>query len=330
MNAKWMIATVALFAALVLPLSVFAKHDTDLPINGDFQGAPSGYSPAPGWTLTADGGNARILPTHDRDDFMLELRATPSRSQSVISELHQLPGNMLKLELKVRGNGKASFGYEAFDASQRTLSADSQTLSLTQYEQERKEYFTLPPQAKYVRIRLTAEAGGTATFHDVEAEVSNDRTPASIPAPKPSPAPIPAPTPATISAPTIAPPPAPAPSNVPMHPAPPPHHAYVKPLQDDARYAYHTLGQDEHFEVSVPIGEDVDFELFENSRGGRRWQLVSYDSNICRVKLERDYDGHFPNRRYKAEIELKARRPGKTSVVFSCGTKKVTIHFTAL
>lgn len=329
MNTKRMIVTVVFIAALVVPISAFADHDVDLPINGDFRGAPSGYSPAPGWTLTADGGNARILPTHDRDDFMLELRAEPSRSQSVISELHQLPGNMLKLELKVRGSGKASFGYEAFDASQRTLiSADSQTMSLTQYDQERKQYFPLPSQAKYVRIRLTAESGSTAMFHDVDAEVSYN--PAVTTAPAPVPAPMPAPTPATISAPTIAPPPAPAPSNVPMHPAPPPHHAYVKPLQDDAHYAYHTLGQDEHFEVSVPVGEDVDFELFENSRGGRRWQLVSYDSSICRVKLEHDYDGHFPNRRYKTEIELKARRRGKTTVVFSNGEKKVTIHFTAL
>ena len=103
MKAKW-ISSMALMAALVLSMQVSADHDVDLPINGDFRGRPSGYSPAPGWTLTSDGGNARILPTHDRKDFMLELIAAPDRSQSVLSDLHQLPGHVLKLELKVRGH----------------------------------------------------------------------------------------------------------------------------------------------------------------------------------------------------------------------------------
>ena len=163
MNAKRTLGRVALLAVLALPFYVAADHDVDLPINGDFRGPASGYCPAPGWTLTADGGNARILPTHDPKDFMLELRAAPNRSQSVVSDLHQLPGNLLKLELKLRGTGNASAGYEAFDASRRRLVAsDRQTVALAAYDQKIKRYFTLPPQAKFVRIRLTAEPGALA------------------------------------------------------------------------------------------------------------------------------------------------------------------------
>ena len=128
---KMKLATITMIMAAVLfpALRSAADNDVDLPINGDFRGAPSGYCPAPGWTLTADGGNARILPTTDRDDFILELRAAAQRSQSVVSDLHSLPGTMLKIELKVQGVGNASFGYEAFDQTQRNLvGSDRQTV----------------------------------------------------------------------------------------------------------------------------------------------------------------------------------------------------------
>ena len=52
-KTHWMMALS--LAAVLGGVTVWADHDVDLPINGDFRGAPSGYSPAPGWTLTADG-----------------------------------------------------------------------------------------------------------------------------------------------------------------------------------------------------------------------------------------------------------------------------------
>ena len=150
MNVKRTLGRAALLAVLALPFYAAADHDVDLRINGDFRGPASGYCPAPGWTLTADGGNARILPTRDPKDFMLELRAASDRSQSVVSDLHQLPGNMLKLELKLRGSGNASAGYEAYDATRRTLiAADRQTVTLAGYDQKIKRHFPLPPQAKF-------------------------------------------------------------------------------------------------------------------------------------------------------------------------------------
>ena len=109
---------------------------------------------------------------------------------------------------------------------------------------------------------------------------------------------------------------------------PPPAHR-AKLLRDDQKFSFSSLEPNEHYETSVPVGKDIDFDLGEEPSRGRSWQVVSYDPNICRVKLEHDRDGSFPFRRYKAEIELKAIRPGRTEVVFSCGKKKFTVHFTA-
>ncbi|MBQ6599018.1 MAG: hypothetical protein IJH79_15820 [Lentisphaeria bacterium] len=74
---------------------------------------------------------------------------------------------------------------------------------------------------------------------------------------------------------------------------------------------------------------DIDFELGEVPSSGYYWKVISYDPGVCRVKLEHDQDGVWPFRYDKAEIELKAMRPGRTDVIFSCGTKKFTVHFTA-
>jgi len=230
----------------------------------------------------------------------------------VISEPHPLSGGILKLELKLRGTGTASVGYEALDDTRRTVVAsDLQVVQLGAYDQKVKRYFTLTVPAKYIRIRLTAEAGSTAVFRDVDADVSGP----AIAAAQPSPAPgvIAAPAPATVAA------PAPA-----AQPA-------AKLLQNDKYYFYNFLGANEHFEASIPVGSDIDFELGEDAGSALYWRLAnSYDASICRVKLEHDQDGVFPFRRDKAEIELKALRPGKTDVVFVCGQKKFTVHFTAL
>lgn len=62
---------------------------------------------------------------------------------------------------------------------------------------------------------------------------------------------------------------------------------------------------------------------------GYYWKVFSYDPGVCRVKLGHDQDGVWPLRRDKAEIELKALRPGRTDVIFTCGSKRFTVHFTA-
>lgn len=333
MSAKSVTLTMVLAASLVSGIQIRADHDVDLPVNGDFRGSPSGYSPAPGWTLTADGGQARILPTNDRNDFILELTASQGRSQSVFSDLYALSGNMLKLELKIRGTGNASFGYEVYDASRRTLlGSQGRNVALAGYDQKIKQYFSLPVQSKFIRIRLTAEPGSAAQFRDVDAEVSivpqqtAPATPGVIAAPAPA-------APGVISAPAPAAPgviaaPAPAAPAQPAAPAPAPNQTF-RVLQNDRFYSYASLAQNEHFEISLPVGSDIEFELGENAGSGRYWRVVSYDANICRVKIDHDREGFFSIKGDHAEIELKALTPGSTSVVLACGEKRVTVHFSA-
>ena len=180
---KGLFLTLAVLWAGVLA----ADNDVDLPINGDFRGRGGGYSPAPGWYLSADGGAARILPTRDRHEFCLELAAAPTRPQSVVSALHVLPGSVLKLELKFSGRGKASVGYETFDESLRTvIASDRQLVRLAPEDQKLKRCFTLTTRASYIRIRLTAEAGAMARFHGVKAEISGPKLTAPAPAPAPA------------------------------------------------------------------------------------------------------------------------------------------------
>ena len=172
----------------------------DLPINGDFQGRPGGYSPAPGWYLSADGGAARILPTRDRNEFCLELAAVPTRPQSVVSAMHPLSGSVLKLEVKFSGRGTASVGFETIDEAQRTVIASGrQTVRLAPRDQKLKCCFNLTAPARYIRIRLTAEAGSLARFRDVEAELSGPVLSTAAPVT------VAAPAPGTIAAPAPAP-----------------------------------------------------------------------------------------------------------------------------
>ena len=338
---------VSLAAAMLTALGTVpavADHDIDLPVNGDFRGSPSGYSPAPGWTLTADGGGARILPTRDRDEFCLELQAVPNREQSVVSDLYQLSGSTLKLELKVSGAGTAIAGYETLDDTRtRVTSANRQAVQLSAYDQKCKWYFPLNVPARYIRIRLTAGPGSTARFRDVDADISGPIIAAPQPAPAPgtiaapAPAAVAAPAPAAVAAPApvSAPAPVAAPAPAPVAaPAPAPAPAAAPPpgtrlLQNDRYFSYTFLGQDEHYETSLPVGSDIDFELGEVPSSGYYWKVISYDPGICRVKLEHDQDGVWPLRRDKAEIELKAMRPGRTDVIFTCGNKRFTVHFTA-
>ena len=323
MKTRNFLLALSLTLTMCLAIRAIADNDIDLRINGDFRGSPVGYSPAPGWTLTPDGGNARIHPTSDRKDFCLELIAAPNRSQSVVTNLHPLPGRTLKLEVHLRGVGTAAIGYEAFDQTGKTLvAADRQLVQLSNYEQEVKRHFPINASAAYIRIRLTAEAGSRAMFRDVDAEVSN--LVAGVPSAAPGTIAAPPAAPGTV----VAPPAAPGAVVAPPTHGHSGHHQY-KPLADDQFFALESLGNNEHFAVSVPVGKDIDLDLGEDPNRNLLWRVASYDARICRVELEHDRDGKRMRRRFKAEIEMKALRPGKTSVVFTCGAKRLTIHFTA-
>ena len=325
MKTGTLFGSLVLAAVLAFPAALMADNEIDLPVNGDFRGTPNGYSPAPGWTLTADGGGARVLPTADADDFALEILTAPGRSQSVMSDLYPLSGNMLKLEFKARGTGSASAGFEAYDASRVLVGTDRLTVALAGYDQKFSRYFTLPAQAKFIRIRLTAEAGSVAQFRDVDADVSIAAVPA--PAPGVTAAPAATPAPGAVAAPAPAPATAAAPAPAAASTAAP---AGSQIIQNNKYYSYSFLDADVHFEASLPVGSDVEFELGENVSDRCVWRLVSCDPAICRVKLKHDQDGVFPFRWDKAEIELKSIGRGSTDVVFTTGEKKVTVHFTGM
>lgn len=318
--------------AILATLTVLAAPDHDLHINGHFRGQAQGFSPAPGWTLTADGGNARILPGYKPGKFMLELLAAQDRSQSVVSALHPVFGNAIEIKADVKGRGYATLGFEAFDQSgTRLLSADKQTCRLDGLpELKFKRYFYVNSPAQMIRVRLSAEPGSTAIFRDVEAEMkllpgapAPAPAPGTIAAPAPAPAvvaaPAPAPAPAVVAAPAPAPAAAPAPAPV------------SGPVLVHKQYVpWRSLGPVSHFQVQIPVGSEIEFKLEEHRNCSLYWNVVSYDARICRIKQDHDRDGVFPFRVDSSEFEIKALWRGSTNIVLSCGRKKVIIHFIAL
>ena len=81
------------------------------------------------------------------------------------------------------------------------------------------------------------------------------------------------------------------------------------------------------FAATLAAGKDIEFELEETQ--GDPWQAVSYNADLCHVKIEHDVDGIWPLRRYKAEIEIDAIRAGETEVVFANPAgKKVIVKLT--
>lgn len=306
-------------AAMAAAIPAFADHDIDIHVNGDFRGRPSGTQVVPGWTLTADGGSARLLPARKPGKAMLELRATPYRGQSALSDLHTIRGNVLKLEVKISGSGSVAVGYEVFDAARRQIAGGEMVRAgLGAVEAEFKHYFTLnAPGAAYIRLRLTAEPNSTAVFRDVDAEWKS--RPLPPPAPGVIAAPPPPPVPGAVAAP---PPPAPV--------APPPAPAFGKPLLPNQRYTLHSLAPVERFQVSLPIGTKIRFELGENSMRREFWRIAAFDRGMCRIRMEHTRRGAPPTFHEQAELELKALRPGTSMIELVCPGRRVEIRFTAL
>jgi hypothetical protein len=331
MKTKNILTGSLLGAAALLAMAVQAGPDRDLHINGHFRGTPQGYDPAPGWTLTADGGSAKILPTRKPDKFMLEIKADPSRPQSVVSGMHPVFGNTIEIKADVSGRGYAAIAYEAFDQSgSRLLGTDKRSCTLShRAEQKLKAYFPIPGPARLIRIRLTAEAGSAAFFRDVEAELKYIATPpppGTIAAPPP---------PGTIAAPpppgTVAAPPPPGTVAAPPPPgtiaAPPPQPEVSAPtLQHHQYFELKALRPVEHFQTLLPVRGEIRFKLQNYPLRRQYWTVVSYDARICRISYRQDRDRIPPFRVDKTEFEVKALRPGDTTVELACGRKRVYVR----
>ena len=302
-------------AAVLLAMAVQAGPDRDLHINGHFRGTPQGYDPAPGWTLTADGGSANILPTRKPDKFMLELKAASDRPQSAVSGMHQVFGNTIEIKADVSGRGYATIAYEAFDQSgSRLLGTDKRTCTLShRAEQKLKGYFPIPGTARLIRVRLTAEAGSSAIFRDVEAELK------FIPGAPPSGTVAAPPPPGTVAAP-------PPPGTVAAPPPPPQVEVSAPTLQHHQYFELKALRPVEHFQTLLPVRGELKFKLQNYPLRRQFWTVVSYDARICRISYRQDRDRIPPFRVDKTEFEVKALRPGDTMIELACGRKRVYVR----
>ena len=89
-----------------------------------------------------------------------------------------------------------------------------------------------------------------------------------------------------------------------------------KTLVDDAKYALKEINANQCWQTIIPLGDDIEFDLENGSDTRQIWKIEKYDSSICRIKMENDYDGVPPFRKNYAEIEIEARRQGKCDIVF--------------
>ena len=235
----------------VVGVSLCAAAGHDLPINGDFRGAPGRRMSIPGWSFPARG--VRLIPRH-KGKHTLELFATPGAPNAAASELHPTGPGTLEVKADMNGRGIGSLGFEAYDASRsRIVQSGRQDWRLTDVPARVKFNFRLSdPSIAYVRITLTAEAGSVVNFYDVDAEMHY--------APAPVPPPVPAPAPA------VAP----------------------QPLAHHGTYHLSTLPPVSVFHTAVYPGRDIEFKLTEHR--GRMWTLASgYDPRVCRVEMEHKF-----------------------------------------
>lgn len=280
----------------VIGAALCAQAGQDLPINGDFYGAPTRHHIVPGWRSTP--GGVRLFPRRGGKQI-LELIAPPNGPKIAISEQQQIMPGMLSIKADVSGRGVAALGFEAFDASRRTVIQNGkQQFQLSGVRGRYKFSFPVnAPGVAFVRITLTAEAGSIARFSDVDAEMHYAPAPAPV-APAPAPA-VPAP---------------------PALPAP-------QMLMHEGFYTLESLPPVSVFQASVPAGSDIDFKLSENPAAGQMWTLAgAYDARICRIEMKHKFKGVG-----YAKIELNAMYRGTTNIEFvNPAGKRVIVQFTSL
>ena len=161
-------------AAVCCVLMVMSMHlsaGNDLPVNGDFKGKVSDKGVAQ-WELVS--GKFRRLPTHDHDEFAVEL----SGKAMMRSVMVPVTGKVLKLEAEVSGSGMGRMGYAAFDRNGKLLTAYADGVSFSAVSRRSKVRASLPvaDNAAFVAVVLVADNGSIVMFEDVDAEFHGVRT----------------------------------------------------------------------------------------------------------------------------------------------------------
>ncbi len=289
-----------LLAAVASCLAGRAADEGELPINGGFRGQPSDASPVPGWTVSPEGGSARVLPAKNGDDFLLELRAPSDQSLSATSALCPVDGGTVRLALTAVGTGRAHAGVEAFDASRDVMVAESSIpfmaslLALAEknasapFTIKTEVKFDLPRTARFVRIKLTAEAGAFVTFRSVKA-VSARQSP-SVPA-----------------------------GGVKVMV----NGKAMWELLNCQSLSYQSLGRKEDFAATAAVGQDFVFTLEESRDAPGPWRVMGH-APFVNVELTQESDDGVP----KARVKVKSQRPGTVLVPLTCGHKVVAIYLT--
>ncbi len=159
-----------------LLLGVHLCAGDDLPVNGDFKGRVSATGVG-NWKLVS--GQFRRLPTHDHDEFALEL----SGKAMMRSVMVPVSGTGLKLEAEVSGSGMGRLGYASFDRNGKLLAPYADGIRVSAVSRRSKVRASLPvaENAAFVAVVLVSDSGSTVVFEDVEAEfygVRSSGTPA--------------------------------------------------------------------------------------------------------------------------------------------------------
>ncbi|MDD3885905.1 MAG: protease inhibitor I42 family protein [Victivallaceae bacterium] len=88
-------------------------------------------------------------------------------------------------------------------------------------------------------------------------------------------------------------------------------------LQNDATYEFATLPPE--LTAQLPVGREIEFELVEPDNGDN-WQLVNYNSTMCRVEFKKE-SGIWFWKSARVEVEVKGIRPGRTVIEFAAGER---------
>lgn len=274
----------------ILGAALGAAAAQELPINGDFRGGPSRHHVVPGWSCSS-GGGVRLFPLRHGKQ-MLELVAAPNSPKIAVSDLHGVAPGALEVKADVSGRGVVALGFEAFDASRRTVvQSGRQPWRLTDVNSRIKFNFPLnAPGIACVRITLTAEPGSVARFSGVEAEIHYGSAPAPAPAPLSPPPPPPAPM-----------------------------------LAHEGFYELDSLPAVAVYRAQIPAGRVIAFRLGEHR--GQWWSVApGCDPRICRIDLKHRHKG-----RSYAKIELGGVYRGTTNVEFVHPSgRRVIVQFTSL
>ena len=197
----------------------------------------------------------------------------------LVSVPQAVSGRSVKIECEIRGSGLIRLGYVIFDRDGKIVEArkSSSVFRAGGRKSKVRTTLALPADAPLAAVTLETEKHSRVIVADVDAEFTGARV---------------SPQAAVIDG------------------------TPVVPLVDGRFYPEKALPQIA-FGVTLPAGEDVDFEL-ENPENGY-WKVLSFDRNICYISVEHDVDGVWPFRVRKAEFEIKALRKGSCKAVLSNG-----------